>query len=188
MAAKSTVIFLDIDGVLTSNRTGWYNWDVYAVSFLRYACEKSGAKIVISSTWRCNRDRKFFSDVFGDEIVHKDWRTYYDLSDFDVKCRGQEIAKWLESHPEIWAFVIVDDDVDMLPEQMPCLVRTDTVNGLLMEDMVKIHEMLGLGRIFNVNHIPVTIRSNMFSKCELPVIETDVGGALTGITFTRQTM
>lgn len=33
------IIFLDIDGVVTSVRTGWYNFDIYTVNFLRWLCE-----------------------------------------------------------------------------------------------------------------------------------------------------
>ena len=39
------IIFLDIDGVLTSARTGWSNMDPFAVTFLKLICEQCDIKI-----------------------------------------------------------------------------------------------------------------------------------------------
>ena len=34
-----------------------YNFDIYALHFLRWVCVKAKVKIVISSTWRCQYDK-----------------------------------------------------------------------------------------------------------------------------------
>jgi hypothetical protein len=68
------VIFLDIGGVVTSAKTGWYIFDVTTVGFLRWFCKETEAKIVISSTWRKNHDKAFFEKIFGD-VIHVSWCT-----------------------------------------------------------------------------------------------------------------
>lgn len=171
------IIFLDIDGVLTSARTGWMNWDIYATTFLKWACEQSGSKIVISSTWRCNRDRKFFADIFGDEIIHEDWKTPWNLMDLKMNCRGDEIQAWLNNHPEIpilpegypdvVSYIIIDDDADMLPSQMANLIKTDSMNGIVFENMEEIREELSIEIPFNLNTVNLIQHPNMF--CETNV-------------------
>lgn len=42
--------------------------------------------------------------------------------------RGEEIADWLRNS-EVDAYVILDDDRDMLDEQLPFFVRTDFEDG-----------------------------------------------------------
>jgi len=160
------IIFLDIDGVLTSARTGWMNWDIYATTFLKWVCEVTETKIVISSTWRCNRDRKFFTDIFGDKIIHENWRTPWDLSDRDMNCRGDEIKRWLDSH-QVEKYLIIDDDSDMLEEQLPHLLLTNTYNGLMWNDMEKIRECLNTGaNCLNMNLTTIVQHPNCFHKHE----------------------
>lgn len=159
------IIFLDIDGVLTSARTGWMNWDIYATTFLKWVCLNADVKIVISSTWRCHRDKQFFEDIFGKEIIHADWKTPWDLMNRNVRCRGHEIKLWLEQHPEIDKYLIIDDDSDMLHEQLPNLLLTNTYNGLQFEDMEKIREFFNLtNEPCNMNLQTIIQHSNMFAK------------------------
>jgi hypothetical protein len=144
---KMKIIFLDIDGVITSARTGWFNIDIYAVNFLRWICDQSGARIVISSTWRYNHSLGFFRRIFGDVIFQEgDWKTPY-LNSPDSR-RGLEIKAWLEKHPQTQQYLILDDDPDFLPEQFPCLIRTDSHNGLLFDEMLKIRTY------FNIETFP----------------------------------
>jgi len=156
------IIFLDIDGVLTSARTGWMNWDIYATTFLKWCCENSNTKIVISSTWRCNRNREFFADIFQ-EHLHEDWMTGVRLN-----CRGNEIQTWLDIHPEVLNYVIIDDDSDMLPHQLENLILTNTYNGLMFEDMEKLREKLNLIMTpCNMNLQTIIQHPNMFSQSKL---------------------
>lgn len=52
--------------------------------------------------------------------------------------RGHEIQAWLDKHPEVEKYAILDDDSDMLPEQMPNFFKTTFQNGLLEETMYKV--------------------------------------------------
>lgn len=140
----SKIIFLDVDGVITSARTGYSNFDVYAVHFLRWVCEASSARIVISSTWRANHSLGFFRRIFYDYIFRDgDWKTPYINS---PERRGGEIRAWLEKHQPIEKYLILDDDSDFLPEQLPFHIRTDTLNGLLFEDMDRIRLFFGIDK------------------------------------------
>ena len=137
------IIFLDIDGVVTSIRTGWYNFDIYTVHFLRWICKKADVKIVISSTWRMNHNnRKFWETIFS-EYIHEDFRTPF-ANETGLKnqtvCRGHEIEYWLNKHPEVDKYLILDDDTDMLSNQMKSFIQTDTYNGVLYHHRMLIRD------------------------------------------------
>lgn len=151
------VIFLDIDGVIQSPRycvamdqSGWLaTFEPAAMSMLRKLIKESGAKIVISSTWRLGEDQKTKHElqlcfrVCGYKEIanafHKDWRT-----DSDGQLRGEEIKRWLDAHPESQdCYLILDDDSDMLDEQKPFFVKTCHENGMLLEHYDKAKEILG---------------------------------------------
>jgi hypothetical protein len=55
---------------------------------------------------------------------------------FEPYPRGYEIQQWLDAHPEVTSFVILDDDDDM-EHLSPMLVRTDPYVGLTMNDAAK---------------------------------------------------
>lgn len=146
MTKINKVIFLDIDGVLTSVRTGWYNFDIYTIHFLRWLCKKTGAKIVISSTWRYNHNYKFWKPIF-DEFLHDDYKTpnFMDAEFAGMKeTRGCEIQTWLNKHPEIEQYLILDDDSDMLESQIPSFIKTDQLEGLLFSHMEAIRNYFGI--------------------------------------------
>lgn len=139
---QEKIIFLDIDGVLTSVRTGWMNMDIYAVNFLRWICEEAKMKIVISSTWRHNHGYEFWKGIFG-EYLHEDFKTpdLKRLYTFSEATRGSEIQAWLDKH-KVSDYLIIDDDADMLEAQKPQLIQTDSLNGMLDSHMMEIREKL----------------------------------------------
>lgn len=57
--------------------------------------------------------------------------------------RGDEIKKWLGRH-DVEKYIILDDDSDMLEEQLPFFINTDTHNGIRFEDMDRIKTMFGI--------------------------------------------
>lgn len=143
------VIFLDIDGVVTSSRdNGFRDFNLHVVHWLRWVCEVAPAQIVISSTWRHSFSREFWQTVFG-EYVHEDWRTpngsRRQESGLWLSCkRGDEIAQWLEHHPEIEDYAILDDDLDMRPEQKAKFIATDPHNGALFEHLMALRDNFGI--------------------------------------------
>ena len=124
------IIFLDIDGVLNLIPQGRDKYgDIFHPHFvanLKRLIDVTGAKIVISSTWRMSgfdvmknmwKDRKLPGDVIGITPIG------YHLSqrDFNFKKwkdrtmpRGVEIQYWLDNTKDnIDNYVILDDDTDM---------------------------------------------------------------------------
>ena len=51
--------------------------------------------------------------------------------------RGSEIKAWLDMHPEVKKYVIIDDDGDMLEEQMSNFVMTYFYSGFQDEHLEK---------------------------------------------------
>src|SRR5690606_16495049 len=126
------VIFWDIDGVLNSPGT-WGQWakdgdwskalNPRMVARARDVVSKTGAKCVLSSTWRfaTGYDRTL------DALAVNGWTTARE--DFIGETpvlhtqRGIEIGEWLLANPHVTDYVIVDDDSDMTTH-VHRLVRT----------------------------------------------------------------
>ena len=116
------ILFLDIDGVLNSARydrekaTEDGNIDASRLELVKEIIEKTGARIVLSSTWRehwekdptlCDNDGAEINRIFAE----------YGLTVFDKtpilpqhSPRAVEIGAWLEEHPEATAYAILDDE------------------------------------------------------------------------------
>jgi hypothetical protein len=146
------IVFLDFDGVITSIRSGFYNLDPIAIKFLIRCCQDSDAQIVIISDWRLDNPEEFFRDIFG-IWLHDDWETpcYHDdfcvphySHDFVRQTRGREIKSWLDDHPDVTEYIIIDDNDLFLDEQKPFWIKTSYDNGLLREHMVQIRKQLGI--------------------------------------------
>jgi len=162
------IIFLDIDGVLNVIPQGHDEYGAifhpHFVDNLRYIIEHTGAKLVISSTWRMSglkimremwEKRGLPGEVIditptAVDVVDRGTVDYYDLVD-----RGYEIQQWLDDHKGQWAvYCIIDDDNDMMPEQMENFVRTsnnqdhpdciDIGYGLTRKCSEKVIEILNL--------------------------------------------
>jgi len=106
------------------------------VKLLNEITDKTGAQIVISSSWRkSSRELSFFfgRGITGDMIGM--------TPELDGKQRGDEIAAWLKEHPQYTRFVILDDETDMA-HLMDRLVLTDTDTGLTREIADEVLEKL----------------------------------------------
>jgi len=133
------IVFLDIDGVLNvdyddKDQFGHIFRDEY-VQNLKEIIEKTGAKIVISSTWKDKGIERMLAlwkernlpgeiiDVTPDcvDVCDATNIVYYD----QVK-RGHEIKLWLDRHPEVTQYVIFDDIQDFLDEQQDYFVNCST--------------------------------------------------------------
>ena len=129
----SRVLFLDIDGVLCTHRTmtiehSW-EWDTVGIRMLNKLLEKYDYQLVLSSTWRYGGNSSMLLRSHGFKNIHKDDAT----PNIALEKRGVEIKAWLDAHPEIKHYAILDDDSDMLPEQKQFFVQTCGMNGYLIE-------------------------------------------------------
>ena len=130
------LVFLDFDGVLNNSgsiaeRGNCYEFDPKSVEALNEILRRTGALIVISSSWRCywplqelveGLDR---AGVLPGRVVGKtpELRTP----------RGEEVDAWLKAAPfPVAAFVILDDMDDMVMHQGR-LVLTRFDDGLTLD-------------------------------------------------------
>jgi HAD domain in Swiss Army Knife RNA repair proteins len=138
------VIFLDIDGVL--NRIGTFNrtktrWGGYVgmepelVGRFNALVRKTGAEVVLSSTWRLHSEWRETMKANGLSFVFLD-RT----PNGQTRFRGAEIAAWLRNREDIDGYAILDDDSDFFAEQP--LFRTSHEYGLTEEIARQIEQHL----------------------------------------------
>lgn len=117
MCPPLKVIFVDVDGVLNQSSTKEYyipgiiGIDPRNVAPLNSIIEKSGAKLVISSSWRKQLTMEALVKLFSDNGIKGEviGRT----GCHPTGTRGFEIQEWLERHPMVESIVILDDDTDM---------------------------------------------------------------------------
>ncbi len=172
------VIFLDIDGVLNSNdwyvyrrdnvamdsvdaQYPFYEFDPRAVKRLNRIIEQTGAKIVVSSSWRSGETVESLQKLLDSvgvvgEVIGLTphlWcnKPYPDKDGYRVP-RGCEIDWWLDNYGEFqrinWSkekqaeyvekaivknYIILDDDSDMLYGQREHFIKTPGMYGLTDE-------------------------------------------------------
>jgi HAD domain in Swiss Army Knife RNA repair proteins len=108
------VIFLDVDGVLNCRKTPNprklpYIVDKRLLARLRRLLELTGAKVVLSTTWRYDPAGLFSAKHWGIPFI--------DITpDMPKRPRRDEILAWLKKHPRVTHFVVIDDEDDELDE------------------------------------------------------------------------
>ncbi len=137
------IIFLDVDGVLNSERFfaekakdglwvsdnfPYSEIDPLAVTNLNKIIDETGAMVCVSSTWRHGRTRTELQEIldkcgFTGTVIDK-------TPACDNRIRGHEIKLWSNKARPFERYVILDDDKDMLPEQLPYFVNTHFSTGL----------------------------------------------------------
>jgi hypothetical protein len=141
------ILFLDCDGVLNDSNdmmvTGdirpYYVLNYKKIGHLHHIISKTDCKIVVSSSWRIMKD--------GIETLIRHDIPVFDKTDSLSGPRGNEIQAWLDCHPDVTNYTILDDDSDMLIHQRPHFVQTDSSVGL--------NEVLAYRAIQRLN-LPIT--------------------------------
>lgn len=123
------VLFLDVDGVLNSrNSTDFRNnlWPVdnYMVFLVGKIQLDTDCAIVISSSWRHHPE--------GMRLMREKFLNVIDKTP-SLGVRGDEIQAWLDAHPDVTTYAILDDDSDMTDEQLPNFFQTTFDDGLTEE-------------------------------------------------------
>jgi hypothetical protein len=112
--AEMKVIFLDIDGVLNSNNTPNprnfpYVVDKQLLARLKKLLNRTGAKVVLTSSWRLDPIGIFAAKHWGVPFI--------DVSpDMPKKTRRDEVLAWLSKHPNVTRYAIIDDEDDELDD------------------------------------------------------------------------
>lgn len=142
------ILFLDIDGVLNSReydrRRNWNEQtdiDETRLPLVKEIIDKTGAKIVLISTWRnhwdrdeslCDEDGMYINRLFSK----------YGLAIFDktqdlglLSKRKDEVKTWLAEHKsDIESFVILDDYRFGWDDLSDFYIHTNPNYGLGLED------------------------------------------------------
>ena len=108
------IIFLDIDGVLNCDKTPNprkfpYVVDKKLLARLHGLLERTKARVVLSSSWRC--------DPVG-LLAAKHWGVpFIDVCPDKPKSpRGKEMQQWFADHPRVTRFAVIDDEDDELDD------------------------------------------------------------------------
>lgn len=149
-------IFLDIDGVIATDESlyeaGFWGLVSSKQDLLGGILDATGAKIVLSSSWRKStlEDTIVYMNEqgfrFGDKIVGVTIRAYHYIQrgiHLSIP-RGVEIKQWIDTHVHSdggknwdrkvygvdYTYVILDDDTDILLEQKDNFIPVDSSIGL----------------------------------------------------------
>ena len=151
---KMKIIFLDIDGVLNTSQSKsrcgmWLGIDNFRVRYLKNIIEASGALIVLTSTWGMKyKVGAYIQDnqvgkYLNNKLRRHGLKIYDKIDDFiPWNHRGLAIQKWLNAHPDVTDYVILDDEIfkDYFEYNlMPHLIKTCADCGKysgLTEDLV----------------------------------------------------
>ena len=151
------VIFLDVDGVLNNENhilklvellgkeqyfqlhkdLGEMPFDYQSCILLHGLINKTGAEVILSSTWRISTEHIEALEKFAGIKIK-------DKTPVSYTKRGREIQQYLNAHNEITNYVIIDDDDDMLEEQKSHFVKVDAKTGLTMAEVVECERILSL--------------------------------------------
>lgn len=158
------VVFLDVDGVLNriDPETGglltlpapgmefpyWVELNVVRTLNAVFA-QCTDTRLFISSTWRMGlgTPEQFVHHTSIDPcLLHEDWRTPPTEDWGEPDPRPKEVADWLSRHPEVTAWVAVDDTLFGFPQEhfipvdgslgltYPLLRETLSVIGYTLDD------------------------------------------------------
>jgi hypothetical protein len=134
------IVFLDIDGVLNNRRSRLGGIDPVHVEHLNTLVARTGAKVVISSTWRMAGRTAVAEDLATAGFRGKVIGVTPDLTRraqglWTAPERGTEIQEWLRQPSRTpHTIVILDDEADM-GSLLPFLVQTDPLDGLTAQDV-----------------------------------------------------
>jgi len=149
------IIFLDIDGVLRTDASDLYWSEVtgqpipqsvfdrlfssHSIAILNEIIYYTGAKIVVTSTWRVKHTldeliQKFKIRGFRGEIIDK--------TDI-IGNRGEEIQEWLDTH-SVNKYVVIDDNIkDIIIHINSCrVVKCESNIGLTSDLFETINDLL----------------------------------------------
>jgi hypothetical protein len=158
------IVFLDFDGVICTRRAALAlgksvslvppreNIDPVAVALVNRICLETGAKIVISSSWRTDYSLRKYLEIMGfsrDHLIplgpdEEIWRTTPSHMMPPNTCRGDEIQCWINDYGPVEAHVILDDQKEgFWPDQEQFLVVSPGDDGLNTKNYLRAIEILG---------------------------------------------
>lgn len=155
--AKTNILFLDFDGVMVTDRYQEQltasnsplrdeygaKFDPECVECLRLIVNKTGAYIVVTSTWKMSKGLKGIQQMWKDRSLPG--KIIGVTPDIDLIHRGDEIDTWLVEYGADCRYVIIDDApfLDFFNEkQQQFLFKVDERTGLDENTILKVVEYL----------------------------------------------
>lgn len=139
------VIFLDIDGVMVTEKSvrGYHDTERFlpsAVENLDDIVRRTGAKIVITNTWRIGNDVSNIQRIFkrnGMRNSRSIIGTTARLSDYNV-AKSKEINKWISDSKDIDGYVVIDDTpINDLAANQVLVNSVDGIAAINVNDVVR---------------------------------------------------
>lgn len=143
------IIFLDIDGVLNTERFQKYqvkygecddfeanfNFDPICMKNLKELINKTNSYIVLSSSWRHGNPR-FIDEVFNNLKLYDMKERFFSTTPLlRDKSRGEEISSWLNSFSDMNVNYVILDDEDNVGIHMDRLVKCDEYYGFTKDKL-----------------------------------------------------
>ena len=166
------VIFLDFDGVITIPPKWYLKAD--KIKWIKRIVDETAAKIVVSSSWRMQtveETRK--SMIYKEKRCPRNKMLYWLMDNlYDVtpwvglgNGRGGEIQQYLNDHPEIDNYVIIDDDGDMWDSQLYHFVQTNYEDGITETETIRAIKVLNRKWFQNPMALNFELRFQHLLKC-----------------------
>ncbi len=141
------IIFSDFDGVVVTRKQADLSPRNFLcpdkVGMVKALCDRTGARIVVSSTWRVSHDCRdaLAAAGLGPNYLFDDWATPLDVDcDDDVSTRGLEIAQHVQVN-NIDHYVILDD-MPVLKNQGDRHVQPDPTVGITQAQMDRAFDLI----------------------------------------------
>lgn len=101
LGEKWKIIFLDIDGVVCTGRVRFNGFDPIATGRLKEIIDATGAKVVVSSSWRTGileKTKAQLPEWLREHVIDETICKYHYSKSELVTVRGNEIQSWIENH------------------------------------------------------------------------------------------
>lgn len=181
------VIFLDFDGVITTYNSKW-KIDMNNIKIINDICDKTNAKIVVTSSWRIGHrgDVLAFNGYLTQYIIEHNYldnvQDTFDkfignivgMTESIGGWRGDEIKLYMNEHPEVENYVILDDDSDMCDYQLFNFVQTDTYEGITERDAKLCVDILNGTEVINPIRMNDELKFRWRLRCRYPEIENNI--------------
>ncbi|WP_275372587.1 HAD domain-containing protein [Clostridium tertium] len=154
------LIFLDIDGVLNTERfckiqvkqkladfyTARFNFDPICMKNLKKLVDITNAYIIISSSWRINEDSEDYMHLIANMKLYKIYdRVISSTPIINGGTRADEILSWLQGTEGISSYVIIDDEASAVNDSNSGrLALCSEYNGFTSDIMEKAVNILNM--------------------------------------------
>lgn len=152
------LIFLDFDGVITTQKSKW-EMDAEKCNMIKQLCDYTGAKIVISSSWRSKNLAYTIEINHLENWILKDYcigitkrchlNEKTDNAEWFIPRRGMEVEEFIDRYiednsikNEVYYCIFDDDIFDYLYRQRHHIIQTNWKNGVSESNIKRAKKML----------------------------------------------